>query len=226
MTTCIGGCGIMSGYKEMKMVKYLNEKYPEDHFRYIKSVGGTPLGSLLGTDSVTTIECSSETYPDKNITVMGYWDEEVFCDNYLGIKYAEMLDEHIDALMYDLFPTQKKVYKSFVNEAEQSGCKELPADTTFEEYLGACGSTFCVFVEQDEDSLDREYIKKEIIQKFKDDELFLGGIKVYFVNEIDDAMSYEECLEQDMDYCVLIIGFDQKRKIKWERWEEKNVIVE
>ena len=149
MAMSLGGCGLVTErYKEKKMVRYLNRKYPEDHFEYKKSYGGTALGGLFGDDQVTNIFCSSENYPEFNVTVKCFWVEQEYYDNYLGIKYVKEMDDYASALIQEFFPEHKTDYYSFYESAIncEIGCSTLPADSTFEEYLAGCNEILMMFV--------------------------------------------------------------------------------
>lgn len=213
MTTCIGGCGIMSGYKEMKMVKYLNEKYPEDHFRYEETIGGTWLGELLGTDQRKQILCSSENYPNQMVTVSCFWDEQEYHDNYLNIKFAKDMDEFAQDLIQQMFPGAKTEFLSFEEIAQESLCITLPAHVSFDEYLKECNAYLIFGVRCENGQIDKTEIEKTVEATMKNKDVDLFKIKIHFINAQGKSPDF-----RDDSFNCLSVNFNEG-KISSMEWE-------
>lgn len=172
----------MSGYKEMKMVKYLNEKYPEDHFRYEETFGGTWLGGLLGTDQRKQILCTSENYPNQSVTVSCFWDEQEYYDNYLNIKFAKEMDDFTEDVIQQMFPEEETEYISFEETAIDSMCIDLPANISFDNYLEKCNSMLVIGVRCEKEQVTKEEIENMVKQVMKDKYIGLFSMDIYFVD--------------------------------------------
>lgn len=213
MTIYLGGCGIMSGYKEMKMVKYLNEKYPEDHFRYEETIGGTWLGGLLGTDQRKQILCSSENYPNQMVKVSCFWDEQEYHDNYLNIKFAKDMDEFAQDLIQEMFPEAKTEFLSFEETAQDSLCIALPANVSFDDYLKKCNEVLIFGVRCDNNQIDKKEIENIVEAAMENKEIGLFNMRIFFINAQGESPDF-----RNDSFNYLSVNFKEGRILNME-WE-------
>ncbi len=171
------------------MVQYLNEKY-DDTFAYSKSFGG------MAGSGIKKILCSSEKFPGKDICVI-YKEkdgEDVFADNYMGVKYEENTVNTLNSVLNTVFGEN---FQLFYSVSLQAATENSGKDMTFEEYAAeySSGILFTAVVSEailiDEEKVAEE-LEKEIVSRgiccrlasvyFNDSEKHTG--------EIDDLSAY------------------------------------
>ena len=216
MAMSLGGCGLVTErYKEKKMVRYLNKKYPEDHFVYEETYGGTALGGLFGDDQVAYILCSSENYPDISVRVEYFWLANKYYDNYLGIKYAKDMDDYASTLIQEFFPEHKTDHYSFCKRILDGSteCTTISADATFEEYLTGCCEPLMMAVEYPEDELDKGTIQDAVTSILEEKNVGYSQVRIFFVTELDPSKDF-----YDYNYNELRIVLDEDNHIKSVKW--------
>jgi hypothetical protein len=109
------------------MVRHMNEKYPDDTFTY-----KGPFGGGAGADT-KNIVVSSKNYPGKEIYVRHSAADDVFTDNYLGVKYAEQTQMAIKAAL-DTVITQEYL---LIYEVDRFACPNTAGTLSFEEYAAS-----------------------------------------------------------------------------------------
>lgn len=206
-----GMCGCIGfnrqSYSDV-MVEYLNEKYDDDEFEYL-----SPFGGGAGA-SYKQIICSSEKYPDEEVSVLFDIDEDgnkIIKDNYLAIKYKEQVIELLDKILTECFETDHLLFYdvnmySFTDNSTQ--------DTTFEEFISTASSyiTFTAVINS-EYEVDRDYVERIVQKKFVENGFccrigviyFDGGTGSYDGLESTELSGYgyrkdyKECFDFDME---------------------------
>lgn len=184
-----GGAGCMlqrNSRNHYGMVEYLNDKY-DDTFEFYEVYGGT----LFGGDSQKKILCTSEKFPNTFIRVIYDTNTKIYYDNYIPIKYVKQLDELTNKILAKAFPQNDYYYDSFEKFVADSGCKNMPADTTFEEYISNCGKVLYACVNYETTQIDLNQIQTDLEEQIVNAGLFLGGIEIYILSD------YDKILESD-----------------------------
>ncbi len=191
MTT--GVCGCMENSKRNiteEMVQYLNEKY-DDTFTYKK-----PFGGMAGAESKKII-CSSEKYPEKDVCVIYYEEnnEEVFADNYMGVKYEESMVNALESALGSVF---RDDYQLFYSVALQAITENASNDMTFEEYAAerSSGIMFTAVVGEEFSASDEERIAEELEKELVSRGICCRLASVYFndgekhTGKVEDISAY------------------------------------
>ena len=204
----IGGCTLIpKGVRKDLMVDYLNDKYTDDHFEFIDYSGGKPWSN----ESVTIL-CSSEKFPDKTIKIRYVTKDNKYYDNDLGVKYAGQLDEYVDELAKELFPDYKTKHASYSENTTNAMLLDLPADTTFDDYLKNCNEVVYIYCEYDSNELEkhRNSIKNKAEETLPNKDMRFGVVDFNFTNSIDNGDVYS----------YLHISFDgtKNNEIKTIEW--------
>ena len=183
----IGVSGCMNGRKAMydRMVSYMNEKY-DDKFEFITAYGGS-LGS-----NVRRITVSSEKYPGKEISVRCILenDNEIYSDNYIGVKYEEQTRELIRSILQSCYGQEVFLIYRVNNLAMPPS---FTADMSFDEYKAESGAavTFTAIVKYGLTGTAKEEAAAVLKKKIMDAGLYCSGT-VYFASDIEDFSSLTE----------------------------------
>lgn len=209
---------VPKGMRKNLIVDYLNDKYTDDHFEFVDYSGGMPWSS----ESVTIL-CTSEKYPDKMIKASYITDMDKYEDNYLGYKYAKQLDAYVENYAKELFPNHNIKIFSFSNESENTKINDLPADTSFEEYLEKCreGIRFCCEYEPAVLEKEKNEIEKKVVESTKNLDMKVIGIDIRFTQDVSKDL---KTITEDT-YNSLHIRFEldgnnnSNNKINSIKWE-------
>lgn len=215
----IGGCTLIpKGVRKNLIVNYLNDKYTDDHFEFKSYSGGMPWSN----ESVTIL-CTSEKYPDKMIKASYITDMDKYEDNYLGYKYTKQLDEYVENYAKGLFPEHN--IKIFATSDDIGNIHELdlPADTTFEDYIknGREDIWFCCEYDPEEFEKDKAEIEKRVVESTKNLDMKVIGIDIRFTQDVSKDL---KTITEDT-YNSLHIRFeldgnnDSNNKINSIKWE-------
>lgn len=213
-----GVCGCMNNKLStghQKMMDYINQKY-DDTFTFVSVYGGSP-GS-----EIHKIWVSSEAYPDRLISVMGYEENGslLFCDNYLSVKYETQTIE----LLHSIFDRYGKEVKILYQASNLACTKGGSNDTTFAEYIAERSSMidFTAIISSDEKA--DQSIVEEIQKDIQNAGLCCSG-KIYFSTNHPDLDSitqdniykqYSGKKEYDAYLYLYMTGTDSFETVRWE----------
>lgn len=211
----IGGCTLIpKSVRKDLIVDYLNDKYTDDHFEFVDYFGGKPWSN----DSVTVL-CTSEKYPSKIVKASYVTKKNKYYDNYAGIEFAEQLDEYVNGVARELFPGHRIKCASYLDEIENRKLIDLPANSSFDDYLKTCKEAIYIYCEYDSSELDKdkEIIEERLKKIISDMDMNVNTILIRFTNNVDADL---RTLNSNT-YMRLVVGFNQGgfntiEEIKWE----------
>ena len=189
ISVCLSGCAcaacIPQGAKANMLMTYMNNKYKDDHFELEErhTTGGAGFPNLANT----RIYCSSEKYPNATVKALYLGDENKYEDNYLGIKYAKQLDEHVENYAKELFPNHNiKIYATS-DDIGNIHELDLPADTSFEDYIKN-GREYILFYceyNPEEFEKDKAEIEKRVVESVKTLDMNVIRIDIKFTKDVN-----------------------------------------
>ena len=126
----VGVCGCMGKNEERneRMLAYINDKYPDDHFTWIGVTGGH-LGS-----NVKKILVRSDQFPEKEVRVICTEKDgtEILTDTYLGVKFEDKTRAYLENRLKSVYGD--RVFVSYT--PDDLACTEGGSERTeLEEYL-------------------------------------------------------------------------------------------
>lgn len=172
--TC--GCGMREQAKIDRMLEYVNSKYADDSFDFVKVTGGH-----LGSDTKYII-VRSEEYPEIEFQVMcsEVDGEEIFSDSYLAFKFEDQIYKYLLDLISEAYG--ENIFFSF--ESDVSDCMQTGSgDTTFEDYIKSAGNCVFFYAVVTGDAADEEKEVKKIEDTLSG---IVASARIYFVNTSED----------------------------------------
>lgn len=174
-----------------KMVDYMNEKYPDDHFEYKE-----PFGGGAGAESHQII-VRSENYPDKDIYV--YYtvrddNTEIYEDNYRGFVYEEQTKECLAEFMKECLDGEDFIM--FYDVSTVFYFDDQP-DGSFESFISSPTAgvvLFCV-VNMEGKELDRQAFADRYKRLVEEKHVCFEKTRILF----DEGTEAYNELEQDAD---------------------------
>ena len=209
----IGGCTVIpKSVRKDLIVGYLNDKYTDDHFEFVDYVGGKPW-----SDDVLPILCSSKNYPNKNIKVSYFAQEDKYYDSYYEVKYAKELDKYVSGIEKELFPGYKTNHLSFDDNTFHASMLDLPPNTTFKEYLRNSKVCLKFCCESKSYEIDKKFFEDNIDSFFKNSDLKPHSVEVYFSDNIDRDLS--EVIDDTFNYLFICYDKDGEiiKEIEWRK---------
>ena len=130
------GCTMKNQDKIDAMVSYINDKYTDDSFEFVKISGGH-IGS-----NTTKIIVSSQKYPNKEIRVIcsEVNGEKFYSDTYLNYKFEDQTYNFIKNTLVKEYG--ENVYLKYIPD-DIGSIKNGSSGTTFEEYIS--NSYNCIY---------------------------------------------------------------------------------
>lgn len=165
-------CGCSSKGKTVdNMVKYMNQKYLNDEFKY-----SAPSGGSSGSSSKTII-VSSKKYPDKDIFVR--YDGTEYYDNYLGVAYEQ---KTLD-LIYETLSSviDGEIFISY--DVSRYACPNEDEYMTFYEYARLKESNIGFVAVVNYLIRDKEKFERDIEQTLRDHSLCCV-MSIYFEDDV------------------------------------------
>lgn len=179
------GCAKQKGGEDIKesltnnMVRYMNEKYPDDTFTYKSMFGGGE-----GEDT-TSIVVSSKNYPDADIYVhYSFGERDVFTDNYLGVMYADQTETVIRNIFDVLIDHDYLLFY----EADRFACPNTTGEIDFKEYVASKESCIGFTVVVDGLAQNKEGFENALKTAVADSEICCSAT-IYFD---DDSGEFDE----------------------------------
>lgn len=204
------GCSMKGQLKIDRMVSYINNKYIEDSFQYVKMTGGH-LGS-----NVTKIVVKSERFPGKEIRVIcsEVDGKEIFTDTYLNVKFEDQTREYLKSRLSEVYGDN--IYLKYV--PDDTACTENGSDnTTFAEYISD-PSTYVYFFAVVAGNVTDESATFALIRDIFSDAVVSGHI--FFINTdeflSDKALNYIEKKNYDKKLYFIKETVTEYSKVKWE----------
>lgn len=212
----IGGCTLIpKSVRKDLIVDYLNDKYTDDHFEFVRYSGGKPWSY-----EALTIECKSEKYPEKAVMASYIPEDNKYYDNYLGVKYSKQLDEYVENIGKELFPEHKTKHSIYSDNSKVPPLLDMSADTDFEDYLANCGENVFLFCEYDKDELNanKEEICERTKELFQNLDMNVNHVGISFTNNIDRDLDF---VRGDAYNCLFIeFNYDNGKRIESIEWGE------
>lgn len=204
-----------------KMVDYMNEKYPDDHFEYKE-----PFGGGAGAESHQII-VRSENYPDKDIHV--YYtvrddNTEVYKDNYRGFVYEEQTKECIEKFMKDCLDGEDFVIDYDVSTVFYF---DDQPDGSFESFISSrsAGITLFCVVNTNGQEVDRQAFADRYKRLVEEKQICFASTRILF----DEGTEAYEAFKQNhnisdyidngnyIEYCAAV---ESVGVYSYEEWEE------
>lgn len=199
-----------------KMVEYITDKYNEP-FTFIRIYGG-----YSGTD-LHKILVRSERYPEKEICVIYDSENDVYSDNYLGIKYEEETKQYLISTLAGCFGGDVYVHYLADNLAMTENGN---AGTTFNEYIRSAqsGISFTAIISTGRTEEENDVLLNDLQRSMSEAGLCCNG-KIYFcdagvkINELTDLTYFKDFIfPKKYGKCLFFI-IDDDLNIVTQEWE-------
>lgn len=174
-----------------RMIDYMNNKYSDDTFTYLRMSGGFP-GS-----NETKIVVASEKYPDIFIRVICAEVDgaEIFTDTYVGAKFEEQTREYLEDVIRGEYGDNFSLHYT----PSDIVCTENgSSDTTFEEFLSTTKISFSAVVYAENGIVD-EAATEEVIKKMFADSVISFGC-IFYVD--DEVLLSDDSYEEEVWNCI------------------------
>lgn len=205
-----------------RMVEYINDKY-DDEFTFESVYGGH-----VGSDNHKII-VSSEKFPGEEIIVFcdASGDEEVYSDNYLGIKFEEQTAELISDTLSEAFGEDPFIYYFPSDYSMTSGASD---DTSFEEYISSpsSGIDFIAIVNCKADEFSEDEVVGKVQNCLKDAGICATGTMFFDtqgtdISNLNGDDYYENYVVYEKYSGRLHFNMDEDLDFSSYKWTEPDV---